>query len=139
MRPPIDETMMTAPPPRSAMAGMVIWQSQWLLRMLLAITLSNALSGMSWLGPKCGFDGGVADEDVDRAVGLVRLVDEARWSSSLLPMLHGITIAWPPFATIASPHHLAGCGPCGSRRRLWPRRQPCASGDGPPDALARSP
>ena len=47
MNPAIELMMMTEPPPRSAICGMTMLDSQKLLRTLLAMTRSNASSGMS--------------------------------------------------------------------------------------------
>src|SRR5581483_4991154 len=97
----MDDTMMTEPPPRSAIEGMAIWQSQWLLRMLLAITLSKALSGISWLGPKWGLTAALQTRtSIGPKASSVLATRRAR--SSLLPMLHGTTVACPPLARIAS-------------------------------------
>ena len=49
--PPIDETMITEPPPRSTMWGMLRLQSQRLLLMFDAMILSNCSSEMPPSGP----------------------------------------------------------------------------------------
>src|SRR5580700_679208 len=99
LRPPIDDTRMTDPPPRRAIAGMVIWQSQWLLRTLLPMILSNALSGISWLGPKCGLTAALQTR-MSTGPRVLFVSSTSRVSSSFWPMLHGMTTASPPRAAI---------------------------------------
>jgi hypothetical protein len=53
--PPIDDTIMNAPPPRSARCGHTMFASQKLLRTLAPITRSYTSSDAPAAGPRYGF------------------------------------------------------------------------------------
>ena len=75
-RPPTDETMMIAPPPRSAICGSTMLHSQKLLRTFEFITLSYCFIGHVDRRSVVRIDRRIADERVDAAPLLNRRIHE---------------------------------------------------------------
>ena len=74
--PPIDETMMIEPSPRSSISGAAMAISQWLAMTLLSRILRNCSSRDPRHRPVIGVGRGVADQHVDPAECAFGFVDE---------------------------------------------------------------
>src|ERR1043165_6059988 len=93
--PPIDEMMITEPPPRETMCGIARLASHRLLLMFDAMILSNCSSEIPASGPKYGFTAALQTR-MSMPPYCLTVPAISASTSCLREMLHGMTVASPP-------------------------------------------